>query len=400
MANGPLWVRDLTGHSLTIDTAPVTPDPDLHTATAAATLPATGQSAPFVQNQTNSGALNTVRGWIRRVSLRRSCHVVRLPAPRPGTAFVLPQLAPGTGNRDVDHHATRHVGLTVTGSTALIGRAPGNLPEAIGGDPDARDYWPMCATAAVLLMLGCGLPTRAWWLRYPVATRHGTADMLDEQSKQWTDEEKRSILRDLASYLASVLHVTRPADLGDDWDWPLTDGAEHWDEHVDVLVRLFWSVQFNDDRVTHNALSVWAWWPVALAFAARATETAPRAVHLNVTPTQAAQANPACREVRPHRAVTPPTSHQPLGPDQTVGMGPDQLVAVGTSQTVGGTVILGMLAPQEVHMGIGVLAAGRPRRLWPETLWPIQFRESGGVHRPVIPGLNLGYQGLRPGPVR
>ena len=33
----------------------------------------------------------------------------------------------------------------------------------------------------------------------------------------------------------------------------------------------FWAVHYNDDHVTRNAVFVWAPWPVAMAFGARAT---------------------------------------------------------------------------------------------------------------------------------
>lgn len=49
------------------------------------------------------------------------------------------------------------------------------------------------------------------------------------------------------------------------------NGAERWSAKVDDLVRAYWTVQHNDDNRAHGSILVWAWWSLAMAFAARAT---------------------------------------------------------------------------------------------------------------------------------
>jgi hypothetical protein len=69
-----------------------------------------------------------------------------------------------------------------------------------------------------------------------------------------------------------VLRVPGPEALGERWRWQAdARGAPQWDRRVDQLVHSFWAVHYNDDQVTRNAVFVWAPWPVAMAFGARAT---------------------------------------------------------------------------------------------------------------------------------
>jgi hypothetical protein len=54
-----------------------------------------------------------------------------------------------------------------------------------------------------------------------------------------------------------------------------------------------------------------------------------------------------------------------------------------------------MLVPQEVALGIGVLAGNIPKDQWPaQGLWPIHFLFRDGEHHPVVPGLDLGWDSL------
>ena len=52
------------------------------------------------------------------------------------------------------------------------------------------------------------------------------------------------------------------------------------------------------------------------------------------------------------------------------------------------------LVPQEVAVGMGVLAAARREGTWPTTLWPIQVNPDETDHL-IIPRLDLGWDSLR-----
>jgi hypothetical protein len=49
-----------------------------------------------------------------------------------------------------------------------------------------------------------------------------------------------------------------------------------------------------------------------------------------------------------------------------------------------------MLVPQEVGLGMGVLAGATPPEQWPEHLWPVQAQRVDGRQHLVIPGIDLG----------
>jgi hypothetical protein len=114
----------------------------------------------------------------------------------------------------------------------------------------------------------------AWrWRKHGVILEErGTAYVIEEQAISWRHEEKASVLADVASGFAAVLRVPGPGELGDDWSWQAdAKTAPQWDARVDQLVSSFWAVHYNDDQITRNAVFIWAPWPVAMAFGARAT---------------------------------------------------------------------------------------------------------------------------------
>jgi len=105
-----------------------------------------------------------------------------------------------------------------------------------------------------------------------VRTERGTAYVIEEQAITWRHEEKESVLADVGERFAAVLRVPGPAELGSNWRWEAdAQSAPQWDARVDELVSSFWAVHYNDDKITRNAVFVWAPWPVAMAFGARAT---------------------------------------------------------------------------------------------------------------------------------
>jgi len=111
-----------------------------------------------------------------------------------------------------------------------------------------------------------------WRMRGQILSERSTAYIIDEVAIPWLHEEKESVFADIRAGFARTLLVPSPDALGDSWQWKAdARPAPHWDDKVDQLVRSFWTVHYNDDQITRNALFTWAPWPVAMAFAARAT---------------------------------------------------------------------------------------------------------------------------------
>jgi hypothetical protein len=266
---------------------------------------------------------------VRLTKLRRSGKTVGLPVAQPGTRYVVSRLTalaargrrdlvfPLAEIRDGDGHVVAAQGLGtyrrkwataerfrdrralararrshhgpepriwLTGvlfatGTALLSGALGLLPGVLdnaekngwagGGQP-----WTSWLTVGFFL-LGSAvllLAVRRWLVRMRVLGERGTAYVIEEQAIHWRHEEKTSVLATIRDGFASVLMVPGPEALGDNWRWEAdADGAPQWDARADQLVRSFWAVHYNDDHVTRNAVFVWAPWPVAMAFGARAT---------------------------------------------------------------------------------------------------------------------------------
>lgn len=535
-------LTNLTGHVVRIDSAEPGGPPVV--------LPPTSDPRPLVaEPPAGERILRGPHGSVQEISMWRSRTVHDLPPPRPGTTFVVPRLTAlaaddrddlvfphqehrtagvvdgatafgrfmpplvplpsvyrppktlrllvrlfGRGLRAVGWsdvpQITRWTGVTFAVATAFLGGAIGTAPALVGADPSDAAFWPTLLSAVGLLAIGLWAlygGTKLWRLREEILTQRGTAYIIEETAEAWTYEEKRRFLEQLVGHFASVQRVPGTDELGGDWHWPLGPGAEHWDQHVDTLVRSFWSVHYNDDPRTDNCILIWCWWPVAIAFGARVTarrrgltllvrqrpstgrngrvdadgwrrephdfavaqsasvghELPERTVHLTVS------ARPGVRTTaEPPESVTillirmTRTKWGPLAPDSPEGTGMDLDVEdaagidiAGTvtatllewrhlppegdvnhawasypalvrsaSEWVGrrgvplkGVVLLAALIPQEVGIGIGILA-GQDGAAWPAQLWPIQA-ESDGPGKPpkrlVIPGLNLGATSLR-----
>ena len=271
--------------------------------------------------------LDTDAGVVRLTWLRRSGRLADLPAPRAGTRYLVSRVTalaardrgdlvfPFGEIRD-DHGRVagaqgvasfrprpavwrlpgawraaardRRQGLpdrqTLTGvlfavATALLSAAlalfPGGLDEArASGWSAAWASWTWRLTVVFAVMGAATLAVAAWrWHRRGVMLEErGTAYVIEEQAITWRHEEKESVLADVGAGFAAVLRVPGPAELGGNWRWE-TGGraAPQWDARVDELVSSFWAVHYNDSKITRNAVFVWAPWPVAMAFGARAT---------------------------------------------------------------------------------------------------------------------------------
>jgi hypothetical protein len=528
----PVALTNLTGHEIQVD--------DVDPARAPVVLPAAGGRAIVEEPPDGEGVLATSSGAaVREVRLWRSQTVRGLPPSTPGTRFVVPRLTalaaadrddlvfpheehrvagvvtgagalgrfnpplvpvraayrpPGTlrllvrlfgrglhaeGWSDVPS-ITRWTGVTFSVATALVGGALGTAP-SVAQAPGAVRYWVLLLLSGLVGLFALRAGVQLLRHREEVLTRRGTAYVIEEIAEAWTYEDKRRFLQQIVGHFPSVQRVPGPSELGGDWHWPMGAGAEGWGIHVDELVRSFWSVHYNDDPQTDNSILMWSWWPVSIAFAARATarqrglkmlvrqrpsygrngrlETdgwrqpphdfasasgatvgspmPERTVQLTIKPRAAISTTSADSQVTillvrmnpnpwgPLKADTATDAHVELVVEDAAGIGiqgtvtatmiewchlppsdgshawdtyPSLVRSAGewigrVSAGLSGVVLLATLIPQEVGMGIGILA-GQDGTTWRERgLWPIQTDRSG---RLVIPRLDLGEVSLRP----
>jgi hypothetical protein len=293
-------------------------------------IPADGRFARVDDDaaRRGEGLLDTGSRAVRLTWLRRSEKLVDLPPPRPGTRYVVSRVTalaerdrgdlvfPFGEIRDEHGRVTAAQGLAsfrpraavwrrpkewraaarerrhtrsegrqwLTGvlfavATALLSGAlslfPGVLDDAkASGWGVAWVSWTLRLTVvfAVAGLAALAAAAGRWHRRGMVLEERGTAYVIEEQAITWRHEEKASVLADVAAGFAAVLRVPGPGELGGDWRWQAGgQAAAQWDARVDELVRSFWAVHYNDDQITRNAVFVWAPWPVAMAFGARAS---------------------------------------------------------------------------------------------------------------------------------
>jgi hypothetical protein len=272
--------------------------------------------------------VDTESGIVRLTSLRRSGRLIDLPPPQAGIRYVVSRVTalaardrgdlvfPFGEIRDEDGRVTGAQGLAsfrpraalwrrpwvwraaarerrrgrppgtqwLTGvffavATALLSGAlslfPGSLDEAkASGWGVAWASWTLRLTVVFAVAGAAVLIAAAWrWHeRSAILEERGTAYVIEENAITWRHEEKASVLTDVGAGFAAVLRVPGPAELGSSWRWEADgDAAPQWDARLDELVSSFWAVHYNDDQITRNAVYVWAPWPVAMAFGARAT---------------------------------------------------------------------------------------------------------------------------------
>lgn len=272
--------------------------------------------------------LDTDSGVIRLTWLRRSDRLVGLPAAQAGVRYVVSRITafaardrgdlvfPFGEIRDSRGQVTAAQGLAAFRPRPAIWRVPqawrAAARERRRGRPLDGQVWTgvLFAVATALLSgtlslfpgaldeartSGWGLAWSTWTLRLTVVfavaglvaltgaawrwrrremmlAERGTAYVIEEKAITWRHEEKESVLADVGEGFAAVLRVPGPAELGADWRWEAdARAAPQWDARIDELVSSFWAVHYNDSQVTRNAVYVWAPWPVAMAFGARAT---------------------------------------------------------------------------------------------------------------------------------
>ena len=270
--------------------------------------------------------LNISSGLVSLTRLRRDGRLVDLPAPEPGTRYLVSRLtalaARGRADlvfpfgeiRDGDGRITGAYGLGsfspsgpvrerlrewraaarerralrplrrpwLTGvlfavATALLSGALGTLPGALDAPAGHHGIWALWTMRLTVIFGAAGLvllfmAAWRWRVRETLLEEHGSAYVINERAALWRHEEKTAVLAEVSSGFAAALMVPGPRELGEDWEWVAdAEHAPHWNDRIDQLVNSFWSVHYNDSKVTRNAVFVWAPWPVAMAFGARAT---------------------------------------------------------------------------------------------------------------------------------
>jgi hypothetical protein len=173
---------------------------------------------------------------------------------------------------------------SVAVATLFLGAALGGIPALAAGSwqsPQTKaELWATVAlgTVGLLALLAAWL---IWNGRKSILRRNGTAYIIQETARDWSADDSRAFLAAAKTQFARMIEVPGPARLGRSWDWPLGQGARDWDAKVTDLVGAFRALQYDDDPLTPKGIFMWAWAPVATAFAARVT-AADRSLVLDV----------------------------------------------------------------------------------------------------------------------
>jgi len=305
-------IQNLTGHPVTLDTGRDT----------RVTIEPGGRTARVAEPAQRDAQIRTLHGLVREVVLRRSRTINGLPRRQPGVVYLVPRLTAAAARNRADlvflYDERRGAGGAVVGAralgrfaaplappdvlaalrarwrrgwlwpaqrewvigagfafaTAVLGAALSGIPTAASGDwsdPHIRaQLWAYVTLAAVGVLALVG-STMAWRRRNLLMRRRGTAYILKEDSVHWTAEQSISFVSQLDRQFARTLWVPGPGRIDRVWQWPLDGGAQRWEAKLAELIHAFQAASYNDDQATVNALYVWAWWPVALAFAAQVT---------------------------------------------------------------------------------------------------------------------------------
>ena len=322
---------NLTEHEIALQAHPSSAAGEgAESANAPIAVPATSQVARVDDSgaRLGSGWLNVPAGRVPLTRLRRSRRLTGLPAPEPATRYLVSRLTAHAARRrtdlvfplgDIRNGRGRITGAEGLGSyrpspalvqrcrewrtglevrrsqrslpaqwptgvlfatgTALLsgalGLIPGVLDDIVTSGWAARGQrWTTWLTVAFLVAgtVVLAVAVRRWLAFMRKRGERGTAYVIEEQAIHWLHEEKAAVLARIAEEFASVLRVPGAEALGARWRWQAdAAGAPHWDARTGQLVHSFWAVHYNEDHVTSNAVFVWAPWPVAMAFGARAT---------------------------------------------------------------------------------------------------------------------------------
>jgi hypothetical protein len=158
--------------------------------------------------------------------------------------------------------------------TLFLGAVLGALPALLTGswsDPQTRyQTWVLAGFAGVSLIaaaIAVALNRRRRW----VLRQNGTAYVIRELAGDWDRQDEQLFLDSAGRYFARVIKVPGPGQLGRSWDWPLGDGAQHWDGKVGELARAFRALRSADSHETPDGILMWTSWAVAVAFGMRVT---------------------------------------------------------------------------------------------------------------------------------
>lgn len=197
------------------------------------------------------------------------------------------------------------------GIAALFaGGALGIVPALATGDWKSGPAWIqlwLCIGLSVIAAAALGFSETARRGRDRMLRQNGTAYIIQEQARFWTDDKAEHFRAGIRRQFARVVQVPGPVETSHGWDWPLDAGARHWDGKVGELVRAFRVLNIDQTRsgtATPNGVFMWAWWAVAMAFGMRVT-AADRSLVLDVwqRPGNArmGEVTPRIWAQRPHR---------------------------------------------------------------------------------------------------
>jgi hypothetical protein len=173
-----------------------------------------------------------------------------------------------------------------------------------------------------LLILGFGLAAvllagseTARQGRDRMLKRNGTAYLVQERARDWDRDEPDGFYDQVRQRFARVYAVPGPGLTGRAWDWPLDQGAAHWDARLADLVHSFrvlhLAAKVDGGSGTPDGIFMTAWWAVALAFGMRVT-AADRSLELQVwqrpSDGRAGRIRPDIWSQRPHRPGDPVTA--------------------------------------------------------------------------------------------
>jgi hypothetical protein len=298
--------------------------------------------------------------------------------------------------------------------SAWLGLLPGNIDNGVkNGWAGGGQAWTSWLSVAFLVLgaVTFALAARRWYTGQKVRADRGTAYVLEEQAIAWRHEEKQWVLEELAGGFAQVLRVPGPEALGERWRWQVdARGAAQWDRRADQLVHSFWAVHYNDDQVTRNAVFVWAPWPVAMAFGARATAGRRGLVlHVRQRPSSGAlgQRHELRLEDQAHDFLRPATNpFRPLSTERTASItlkittiGGDEAATRQPPADLSAFPVVRLLVVRIVHEEIGkipldltkapVIIVHAPGHLTDSVLWPGPHQIQVAEWRSASPGTEI-----------
>jgi hypothetical protein len=192
----------------------------------------------------------------------------------------------------------------VAAATSLLGAAFGAISAST---PDQKGAYFAVGAAGLVVLALTGV---VWRGKQRMLRRNGIAYLIEESAREWTPDNSRDFVADVKRQFVRTVQVPGPGRLrlGGAWDWPLGDGAQHWDTKLTELAWSFYAVHetlsSGDDAETASGVYLWAWWAVAVAFGMRVT-AADRGLKLDVwqrpSRSRAGHIEPRPWSQRPHR---------------------------------------------------------------------------------------------------